>query len=483
MINLRPYQHESIKELREGFKSARRQVLCLPTGAGKTVVFSEMARLAASKETQTLVLTDRLELFDQTFKSLSRVGIICQRIEAKGNKRFDTRAIVSVGMVETVKRRFAKGIMEGFEPKLIVIDEAHKGNFNAILEAWPNAMVIGATATPVGKHFYKYYSSIVQNIDIPELIEQGFLMPCKPYQMQDDLSDLKTVAGEYTDDSLYNHFNSQRLFDGVISEWQKLAKGKKTLVFNVNIQHANNMTKAFNDAGIFSECVTSETSKEDRARILRAFSMGLIPVLNNCGILTTGYDEPSIECIIMNRATKSLPLWLQCCGRGSRLCDEIGKEQFIVLDFGLNHNEHGMWSEARKWQIAPPKKKKKMDAAPVKECPKCNALVFASARTCRYCEHVFPFEAKELSQGSMVEIGAHVPVQLEGRRISSLDVDELIILEHSKAYKASFIWRVIRSKGKETIREYAAKKKHSSGWAWRQEKDIDNSSFKDYILK
>ena len=483
MINLRPYQHESIKQLRDGFKSNRRQVLCLPTGAGKTVVFSEMARLAATKGTQTLVLTDRLELFDQTFKSLARVGVTCQRLESKGNRFFDIRAGVSVGMVETVKRRFSKGIMEGYDPKLIIIDEAHKGNFTAILEAFPNAMVIGATATPVGKHFYKYYTDIVQNIDIPELVEQGFLSPCKAYQMQDDLSDLKTVGGEYTDESLYGHFNSQKLFDGVIEEWKKHAKGKKTLVFNVNISHAVNMTKAFNDAGIMSECVTSNTPSDERTRILRAYKAGLFPVLNNCGILTTGYDEPTIECVVMNRATKSLPLWLQCCGRGSRLCPEIEKEEFIVLDFGMNHDQHGMWSEPRKWQIAPPKKKKKMDAAPVKECPKCNALVFASARTCRYCEHVFPFESKELSQGSMVAIGASIPVQLEGRRISSLDLDELIILEHSKAYKASFIWRVIRSKGKETIREYAAKKKHSSGWAWRQEKDINNSSFKDYILK
>lgn len=483
MIKLREYQNEAIAQLRSGFRGHKRQVLCLPTGAGKTVVFSEMVRMAAEKGTVTLVLTDRVELFEQTIKSMIRANVTLQRLEAKGNRRFDTRAVVTVGMVETVKRRFAKGVMDGYAPDLIITDEAHKATFNRVYDAWPDSRVIGATATPEGKHFHKYFTEIVQNIDIPELIESGFLMPCRPFQMQDDFSDLETRGGEYTDESLYGHFNKQKLYDGVVTEWVKRANGKKTIVFNVNIAHTENMTKAFNDAGIRSECVTSKTPKDERERILAAFRMGLFPVLNNCGILTTGYDEPSIECVIMNRATKSLPLWLQCCGRGSRPCDEIGKEEFIVLDFGMNHDQHGLWAEARKWSIKPPKKKKKLDVAPIKECPQCMSIVFASARSCRHCGYVFPFEGSKLSEGIMVEVGPKVPTSLTGRRIADLDIPELIELEKSKAYKATFIWRVVRSRGKQEIERYAMMKGHSSGWVWRQEQEMGNSDFKNYLLK
>jgi len=478
MIHLRPYQSEAIAELRSGFSAHKRQVLCLPTGAGKTVVFSEMVRLAAIRGTKTLVLTDRVELFGQTFGALGRVGVNPQRIEA-GRKAFDHRALISVGMVETVKRRMAK--MEGYAPDLIIIDEAHKANFNPIIEHWREARVIGATATPIGKHFHRYYTNIVANIDIPELVDSGYLATCRPFQMVQDLSDLETKAGEYTDDSLFAHYNKQSLFDGVIENWQKRAANMKTIVFNVNIAHTENMTQAFRKAGISSECVTSNTPKAERDMILSAFRQGAFQVLNNCGILTTGYDEPTIECVVMNRATKSLPLWLQCCGRGSRVIDGI-KSEFTVLDFGMNHDQHGLWAETRRWTIAPPRKKAER-AAPVKECPECQSIVFASARTCRYCGHVFPFDSKELEQGQMVEVGPKTPDDLIGRKISSLTIEELARVQLSKRYKPSFCWRVARSHGREGIRRYGEIFKYSRGWVYRQEQEMSDCTYTDYTLK
>lgn len=479
-MNLRPYQSEAIAQLRKSFSDKhKRVVLCLPTGSGKTVVFSEMVRMAAEKGTRTLVLTDRVELFNQTFKAMGRVGVTPQMIHAKGNYTIDPYAVVSVGMVETVKRRVAKGAI--MLPEFIVIDEAHKGNFTAILDLFPSARVIGATATPIGKHFYKYYTDIVQNIDIPDLVDAEFLAECRAFQMQEDLSDLATRAGEYTEESLFGHYNSQKLFDGVIEQYRAKADGTKAIVFNVNIAHTLNMTAAFNAAGVRSECVTSKTPKDERERILRAFSQGLFPVLNNCGILTTGYDEPTIETVIMNRATKSLPLWLQCCGRGSRVIPHV-KTQFTVLDFGLNHDQHGMWAEPRTWKIQKPREKRE-SAAPVKECPNCQSLVFASARTCRFCGHEFPFDAKALATGEMVQVTPKVPMGLQGMRIADLSLIELVELEASKAYKSSFIWRVVRSHGKEMIREYARVKGYKSGWAKRQEDDMDNCEYNNYLLK
>lgn len=480
MLNLRPYQQEAILQLRQGFsKKYQRQVLCLPTGAGKTVVFSEMVRLAAERGTVTIVLTDRTELFKQTIASLSRSGVAVEEI-APHKKNTYMDAVVYLAMVETIKRR--KHIIDGLNPSLIILDEAHKGNFTSILELFPQARVIGATATPEGKHFFKYYQHIVQNIDIPDLVEQGFLVDCKAYQMQDDMSDLEVKAGEYTDSSLLAHYDKPKLYDGVISEWKRLANGLKTICFNVNIKHTLNTHNAFIEAGISSAYITSKTPKEERQQILSAFKQGAFLVLNNCGILTTGYDEPSIQCVIMNRATKSLPLFLQCFGRGSRLYP--GKSVFIGLDFGMNHDRHGMWNEAREWKLKSPREKKE-SVAPVKECPnsECGCLNPISAMVCKYCGAPFPIKEKQLGNGVMVEVTPRLPEHLIGRRISYLSLPELIELEIAKKYKPSFIWRVIRSMGENAVRDYASIKGYKSGWINRQITEIDNNQFTDYKIK
>jgi len=474
-MNLRPYQQKAIEDLNKGFKTNKRQVLCAPTGSGKTVIFSEIVRRASLKGNQCLILTDRVELFKQTCKTLS---MRVQELNAKTHlASFNPHELVTVGMVETLKRR----TLFGYNPRLIIVDEAHKGNFNKVFDLYPECLVIGATATPVGKHFHKYYQDIVTTIDIPELIEEGYLSKCHAYQMQDDFSDLQVRNGEYTDQSLFNHFNNRKLYAGVVDEWLKRCEGKKTIVFNVNIEHSEMMTKEFNSRGIQSECITSKTSPAERERILKAFSDGYFPVLNNCGILTTGYDEPSIEVVIMNRKTKSLPLWLQCCGRGSRM--HPGKEYFTILDFGQNHNEHGMWAEPREWSINPPKKKKKGEqAAPVKVCEVCDALNYASARNCVVCNTEFKKKEEILSNGVMVEMKPKTPTHLQGKKISDLSIDELIELQKSKRYKASFIWRVIRADGTNAINEYARKMGYGQGWIYRQELQISDSNYKNYQL-
>lgn len=473
-MQIRPYQNKAIIDLKNGFKQNKRQVLCAPTGSGKTVMFTEIVRSASQKGTQCLILTDRTELFKQTCKTMS---MQVQELNANTHIRsFNPHALVTVAMVETLKRR----TLFGYTPKLIIIDEAHKAAFNKVIEMYSDAYVIGATATPVGKHFYKYYQDIVQTIDIPDLIEEGFLSQCRAYQMQDDFSDLETKAGEYTDKSLFNHFNNRKLYSGVVDEYVSRTMGKKCIVFNVNIEHSENMTDEFRNQGIMSECITSKTPTLERERILKAFSDGLFPVLNNCGILTTGYDEPSIEVVIMNRKTKSLPLWLQCCGRGSRIYPN--KEYFTILDFGMNHDEHGMWQEPRNWQLKPPKKKKEQ-AAPVKRCDHCSAINYASARVCAICGEPFKVNETVISEGVMVEVTPKAPTELIGKYISDLTIAELILLQKSKKYKPTFIWRVVRSMGNQCIDQYAKDMGYSKGWAYRQKQDTENNNFKNYLIQ
>lgn len=496
-MELRNYQIQSVESLSKGFAQNLRQVLCLPTGAGKTVVFSDIVCKAAKRGTVTLVLTDRTELFKQTVKALGRFDVAVEEI--KPNKKNTYKgATIYVAMVETLKRR--KELLDKLPINLIIADEAHKQNFNKIFDAFPEAFVIGATATPVGKHFYKYYQSIVQTIDVPDLVDQGFLVPCRAFQMVDDFSDLeKSRMGDFTSESLNNHFKDKTLYDGVINWWKKKAIGKKTIVFNCSIEHCAEVTQQFLDAGISSESITSKTPKDERDRILEAFKNGHFSVLNNCGILTTGYDEPTIECVILNRATESLPLYLQMIGRGSRLIDsriggletsedrkqaiaQSSKPFFTVLDFGGNHDRHGLWNEGRSWTIEPPKRKRKgLQVAPVKTCPDCEAMVGVREVLCPYCGYEWQASDRELKKGGkLVEITVK---DFEGLKVSDCSIDDLINLQRLKKYKATYIWRVVRSRGVDALLEYAEKMEYSKGWIYKQKEKLSDSSFTNYSIK
>ena len=261
-------------------------------------------------------------------------------------------------LCETIKRRISKGKLLNYNPDLIIVDECHRANFLPILNLFPNALTIGCSATPTHKELHKYYSSIVSNVSVSDLIKQGYLCRAKSFQMQDDdFSDVKIKGIEFEEKSLFNHMNKSKLYDGVIKSYREKTPNTKALVFNVNIEHAEKMNKSFNESGIHSECITSKTNPEERQRIFKAFEMGLFPVLNNCSIATQGLDIPSIQTIIMNRATMSLTLFLQCIGRGSRPTET--KKEFTILDFGMNFTRHGLYDQDRKWDLSPPKKKKR----------------------------------------------------------------------------------------------------------------------------
>lgn len=479
-MQLRPYQNKAVADLSKGFATFKRQIYQAATGSGKTVVFSEIVRRAAERGTPTLICTNRVELFSQSLKAISNSTKGVQLINPE-NKYPSSDALVSIAMVETLKRRIAKGFV--INPKLIIIDECHIASFNSIIESFPNANILGCSATPLGKHIYRYYNNIICAPQISELIKDDFLCDYKAYEMRDNLDDLqKDSTGEYTESSLYKHYNKQERYAGVIKEYITRINGLKTIVFCVNVDHAINTCASFKAAGISCEYVIGDMPKEQRNAIFKAFSDGLITVLVNCMIAVFGYDCPSIQAVILDFATTSLPKFLQTIGRGSRIYRN--KERFVVLDFGLNHSKHGMWSEDRTWTLAPPKKRKqKEQPAPIKKCPKCEAIISARALKCDFCEYEFPQDKEQLKDGVMVEIKPKVPVNLVGKKVSDLSIDELIELQKSKTYKSSFVWRVIRSKGEFEIQNYASKIGYTKGWVQHQKEKIKDSNFNNYILK
>lgn len=461
-FKLYPYQEEAIKQLSEGWKRHKRQVLALTTGAGKTFTFVNISKLAHDRGKTVLILTHRTELFTQAHSSFSIVGLVPKVINADSSEP-DSLTGIFVVMVETLSRR--KHIIDNIKPDLIIIDEAHYGNFTKIIELFPDSFVLGVTATPIGKHFYEYYTNIVQTIDTPDLIKSGFLVPYKAYQMTDDFSDLKKGAnGDFSERSQYNHFGKSKLYKGLIDEWKARAENKKTIIFNCNIKHSDEVAEAFRSAGIKSYSVTSKTKKEDRIRYIDEFENGDCMVLNNTGILTAGYDHPPIRCVVLNRATESLALFMQMIGRGSRLSP--GKDSFICLDFGGNHNRHGMWSQPRKWKLEPPKKKKLKEAA-VKDCPKCEALLYASARMCDYCGYEFPVAIISLKDGVMEE---YFERDIPNKPLKECTPEEFATLVKVKKLPANKAASILKYRGERELRLFANSMGYSNGWVYNRMK-------------
>lgn len=488
-MELRPYQLNGVQLASEGFRQHLRQIFVLPTGGGKTVIFSDIAYKAVNRGTTVLVLTDRTELFKQASNAIGRNDIAICKINPD-NRILHKEAKLFVGMVETVARRFSQleHLKELGSNLLIIIDECHKGNFFKIIDEYPEARVLGFTATPKNKHLHKYYTNLIDVIGIDKLIEQGYLSPCHPFQMEDDFSDVKLQKSEedYNEQALFQHYNKSKLYAGVVEEYLKICKGLKTLVFNVNIEHSDTMAKTFMADGIQSYSITSKTSDSERAYLLEQFKNGSFPVLNNCGILTTGYDEPSIEAIIVNRKTASLPLWLQMVGRGGRTFP--GKTHFKLLDFGKNHDEHGLWDEPRVWKLEEPKRKRGgVGAAPLKSCKQCKAVIPLMAAKCVYCGYVYDVGEMVLRNGVLNEVKAmpRIPEQLVDRFIGDFSLEELKKLQEAKQHTSALIWRVVRSKGEESVKEYAKMMDYKYGWVMSQLSEIEkkNDKFTNYKIK
>ena len=406
-IQLRPYQQQAINELRAAFNASHKSViLCAPTGAGKTIMFSSIVAQTVANNKKVLIVTDRKELLTQSDGALSLFGINSEALTPK-TKKVPTNKVV-VAMVETLARRIKKEeYLTWFKSlDLIIFDEAHKQNFDKLFEyKSERTYVIGATATPYRDgnqtELKKYYSKIINPIDIPYLIDSGFLANPISYGVSIDLSNVKTKAGEYDANQVANLLEQNKVYNGVIKNYKRICEGKKTLVFSGTIKSSKRILDSFLKSGYNAKHLDSEMPKEQRDGIINWYKETPGAILCNVGILTTGFDAPSTEVVILYRATKSMPLFLQMCGRGSRVTE--GKDSFYILDFGNNIKRFGFWEkDGREWSLE--KKKKNGGSAPVKNCPCCDALLYASAKICNYCDHEFIPSKKEAEQVELIEL-------------------------------------------------------------------------------
>ena len=397
---LRDYQNKLVENTAILLSQGKRKVVAqLATGGGKTICFSAISQRYTNKSPKSvLILVHRKELLTQTRRTLyDAFGISAQVIIA--GMRSVPYAKVYVGMVESTIRRIPKNI------GLVIIDEAHIASFNKIHDSFPDQFIIGFTATPQSaskKHPMKeFYEDIICGVDIPDLIRSGSLCQNITFAPKDtvDRAGLAVKGGEFDDSLMAMQFAAPKYIKNTLTAYQKWANKTKTIIFNVNIDHSISVNNAFLIAGLPAKHLDSTMSSTERDNLLKWFATTPGAILNNVGILTAGFDEPTIETVIFNKATMSMPLWLQCTGRGARPTDS--KSAFTIIDMGGNAVTHGDWCDSRDWDNIfhnPAKKRDEEGVAPVKNCPECDAIISASSRTCKYCGYEFPPKEQLLEQ-------------------------------------------------------------------------------------
>ena len=392
-MQLRDYQNNLIALLRTSIVSGnRRAVLCAPTGSGKTRIFTHLTNSHIAKGGKVLILTHRSELLKQAAS-----GFAIRPELIRPNENYTLLAPLHIGMVETVTRRI-NDLKEFIQSRtLIIIDECHLSNFDKLFPYFPkSAIVLGFTATPYrkGKNITalsELYQDLIQQIDTPELINLGYLSPARSFGIYIDLTGAKSNGEDYDTKEI---FEKNRIFEGVVDQWQKHTENTKTILFASNVDSSKRVCEEFKQKGYDAKHIDGSMGKIEREAVLSWFANTKSGIICNCGVLSTGYDQPDIKTVILYRATTSLPLFLQMVGRGSRIAE--GKTHFNILDFGMNVSRLGMWEDARTWSLEKaPMRSKKKDAAAIKFC-QCGALIPASSRVCPICGKTFQKTEKEM---------------------------------------------------------------------------------------
>ncbi|MCD0467293.1 DEAD/DEAH box helicase [Flavobacterium sp. ENC] len=326
----------------------------LPTGGGKTVVFSEIARRFIEQYGKTVViLTHRKELCTQTSGVLKKLGVQNATITStSGNFKPDYECYVA--MVETLRNRIKSKRINPRDVGLVIIDEAHHNSFRKLLGSFKKAIVIGVTATPfssdISKPMKQHYDTLITGESIGSLIHEGFLAEPHSFVAEVEINSLKTgIHGDFTVSSSNALYSSPAMQELLLKAYRENAFGKKTLIFNNGIATSLKVMETFEAAGIPIRHLDNKTTDVERKEILKWFKKTKDAVLTSVSILTTGFDEPTVQHVILNRATTSITLYHQMIGRGARRLPL--KKTFGITDLGNNIQRFGEWETPIDWQF------------------------------------------------------------------------------------------------------------------------------------
>lgn len=350
-FTLRPYQKEAVDAGVDFFKSdsKKNKILILPTGAGKSVV---IANILAPLEGKTIILQPSKEILEQNFAKYISSGYRASIYSASaGQKKVDTITFCTIGSIINKKHLF-----QGLEH--IIIDECHLvnakgGMYEEFISSFPKAKVLGLTATPYRLHNSmegaqlkfltrtrpKIFDEVLYYVQNSELFDNGYLAKLEYFAfnvVDRSMLQVNSTGTDFTEQSLRRYYKVIDMPSKIVEySLRLLAKRKNLLIFCSLIEEAETVSKRIPGSVV----LTGSTKKEDREKILTQFKSGKIRCVVNVGVLTTGFDYPELECVLIARSTMSLALYYQIVGRAMRISPK--KENAWIVDLGGNINFFG----------------------------------------------------------------------------------------------------------------------------------------------
>lgn len=450
---LRNYQEELIKKIRQSLASGHRHIIVQsPPRTGKTVVMAEIARRATDQGNSVCFIVHRKEVLDQAKATFQEQGVDPNLLEA--------------GMVQSLTRH----IDQIYPPEVIMIDEAHHAlakSYTRILEAFPTAYVLLFTATPVrtGRNqLDQIADDIIVGKSIKELTSQGFLAPFKYYAAKDkDVDDKKlrrSSTGDYVTASIEEAV-SHKIYSHTVDEYLAKADGKQAVVYTYSVEAANHLTDEFNARGITAEAIDATTPAQVRDTAVRKFRGQQLKVLVNVNLFTEGIDLPNVDCVIMVRPTMSLALYMQFSMRC--LNPRPGKVAIIIDQVG-NWERFGLPNTDRDWKAlakskAGPTKSLKKGGVQVIQCPDCFGVMEKAEvadNTCPLCGYS-PLVKKRDYAEQKAEL-TEIKESDQLKRIKKIISDQVLMNVVGK--------RVDQLQSRQEFQAYAKLHGYKPGWVW-----------------
>lgn len=413
-INLYKHQQSFYNDIEHKLfkENVRRLCAVLPTGGGKSVVIGKLANELPGR---TLILTHRAEILNQNADWISNVGALASNLNTL---KYDNKVVIA--MVQTLDARLKKygpDYLGQFDN--IISDEVQVLIFEKVYSQYKFKRLIGFTATPAiyGKKIYTtiddveyfepytlsvLFDDIVCGPDVQDLIDLGYLVQDYNIVLNlpdfDKLKESDSSPDGYTKKSLDEVYTNTASLEILSKAYKDYCDSKKTLIFNASTKINKFVYDHFKKLGL-NVMMFDSVNKTDinpatgkkytRKEVIEWFKSTADAILINTNVFTTGFDVTDVECIIMNRATKSLSLFVQIAGRGSRITDKIYKDKFTFIDLGQNIHEHGRWSSPRDWRewfYSPGLKPKNIiDLLSTWECEYCGALNIKGEIICECC--------------------------------------------------------------------------------------------------
>lgn len=366
--NLRPYQCDTLSQIIEAWENSRSVMAQMPTGTGKTHVLASVVSGAASRTIgkttvcgcAVLILAHRRDLVSQISDTLSAFGIehdVFGRCADAGENICSSPVIVS--SVQTMAKRIGS---IGFEPNLVIVDEAHHAlakTYRALWDRWPSSRFLGLTATPCrlnGMGFTDLFDALVTSWSIPEFISRGYLSAFDYVSIRPDSEEQVLISsltkrgadGDYQVKEMDAALNRMPSIERLYRSARQYADGKKGIVYAISISHARSIAEYYCAQGIHAVAIDSKTPASDRKRMVEEFRCGRIQVLANVDVFSEGFDCPDVEFVQMARPTLSLSKYLQQVGRGLRKSE--GKEACVLIDNVGLYRSFGLPTEEWDWE-------------------------------------------------------------------------------------------------------------------------------------